>query len=47
MNRGFDIMLPKEKEVPEENFYNQIRIALFGKEIKITIQIANRTQDDD
>ena len=48
MNKGFDIMLPKEKEdTPTEDFYNQIRITLFGKEIKITIQIANRGQDDD
>ena len=47
MDKGFDIMLPKEKEVPTNDFYNQISISLFGKELKITIQIADKHQDDD
>ena len=47
MNKGFEMMLPKAKEEPQEDFYNQIRISLFGKEIRITIQIADRGQDDD
>ena len=47
MNKGFEMMLPKDKEVNQEDFYNQIRISLFGKEIRITIQIKDRRHDDD
>ena len=47
MNKGFDIMLPQPKEVQEDDFYNEIRVSLFGKEIKITLQITDRRKDDD
>ncbi len=47
MNKGFDIMLPQPKEVKEDDFYNEIRVSLFGKEIKITLQITDRRKDDD
>jgi len=44
MNQGFDIMLPKQKE-EERDFYNEIRVKLFGKEFKITFQITNKNDD--
>ena len=47
MNKGFDIMLPQPKEVEEEDFYNEIKVSLFGKEIRITLQITDRRQDDE